>query len=174
MVQGARPSHWIMSEGWGVGRCVGGPLRASRYGETDFALEKLAKTWPGRGPGLDEARAAARAKSGGEWDSSAFAAQPLRRDLIPVRSHPAIARVQFIASGGGWRRRVGFEPTVEFPLHTLSKRAFDRSSISPFRINNLQSCLKGNIGDCDKSLQCARSLTGFSSIAASLPCSLRE
>jgi hypothetical protein len=43
----------------------------------------------------------------------------------------------------------------------------DRSSISPFRINNLQPCLKGNIGDCDKSSNVPRSLTDFSSMAAS-------
>ena len=53
--------------------------------------------------------------------------------------------------------------------NSLSKRALiDHSDISPFRINDLQSCLKGNIGDCDKSSNVPRSLTGFSSIAAPL------
>jgi hypothetical protein len=34
--------------------------------------------------------------------------------------------------------RVGFEPTVEFPLHTLSKRApsTTRTSLRVFGINN--------------------------------------
>ena len=44
--------------------------------------------------------------------------------------------------------------------------SFNHSDISPFRINNLQSCLKGNIGDCDKSSNVPRSLNGVSSIAA--------
>src|ERR1051325_3738745 len=37
--------------------------------------------------------------------------------------------------------RVGFEPTVEFPLHTLSKRApsTTRTSLRIFRINELRA-----------------------------------
>ena len=37
--------------------------------------------------------------------------------------------------------RVGFEPTVEFPLHTLSKRApsTTRTSLRVFRISSLQA-----------------------------------
>ena len=44
----------------------------------------------------------------------------------------------------------------------------DRSSISPFRINNLQSRTCRDQGDCDKSSNVPRSLTGFSSIAVPL------
>ena len=42
----------------------------------------------------------------------------------------------------------------------------DRSSISPFRINNLRTRNDQNFADCDKSSNVLRSLTGFSSIAA--------
>ncbi len=40
----------------------------------------------------------------------------------------------------GWRRE-GFEPSVEFPLHTLSKRApsTTRTSLRVFRISSLQA-----------------------------------
>jgi hypothetical protein len=41
------------------------------------------------------------------WDSSAFA---LRRDLIPVRSHLAIARVKPCEGEGGWRREWDSNP----------------------------------------------------------------
>ena len=37
-----------------------------------------------------------------EWDSSAFAASPLRRDLIVSESHPPESRARSDASGGGW------------------------------------------------------------------------
>jgi len=46
--------------------------------------------------------------------------------------------------------------------------SFNHSDISPFRINNLQHRLKDDCGDCDKSSNVPRSLTGFSSIAAPL------
>lgn len=41
----------------------------------------------------------------------------------------------------------------------------DRSSISPFRINNLPSLANYDHHDCDKSFNVRRSLTGASSIA---------
>jgi hypothetical protein len=41
----------------------------------------------------------------------------------------------------------------------------DRSSISPFRINNLQHRLKDDCADCDTSPNVPRSLTGSFSIA---------
>ena len=44
--------------------------------------------------------------------------------------------------------------------------AFNHSAISPFRINNLQSRSDHNRGDCDKSSNVPRSLTGFFSITA--------
>ena len=44
----------------------------------------------------------------------------------------------------------------------------DRSSISPFRINDLQHRVKDDCGDCDTSPNVPRSLTGFFSIAAPL------
>ena len=41
---------------------------------------------------------------------------------------------------GRMAERVGFEPTVEFPLHTLSKRAPSTTRTSlHFRINNLRA-----------------------------------
>ena len=58
--------------------------------------------------------------------------------------------------------------SMRLALFDFQACSIDHSDISPFRINNLQSCLKGNIGDCDKSSNVPRSLTGFSSIAASL------
>jgi hypothetical protein len=50
---------------------------------------------------------------------------------------------------------------------TLAEIAFqacsiDHSDISPFRIQNLQSGLSGDLRDCDKSSNVPRSLTGFS------------
>ena len=46
--------------------------------------------------------------------------------------------------------------------------SFNHSDISPFRINNLRSRIDRDHGDCDKSSNVPRSLTGFSSIAAPL------
>jgi hypothetical protein len=52
--------------------------------------------------------------------------------------------------------------------HAFQACLIDRSSISPFRINNLQIRLKDDCGDCDTSPNMPRSLTGFSSIAVPL------
>src|SRR5438128_8645774 len=62
--------------------------------------------------------------------------------------------------------RVGFEPTVGFPLHTLSKRApsTTRTSLRAFRIYHLRepgsrqntNCAR----NCAGTLKGARSLTG--------------
>ena len=56
--------------------------------------------------------------------------------------------------------------------HTIADRQsnfqaclIDRSSISPFRINDLRVFNVRDIADCDKSPNLPRSLTGFSSIA---------
>ena len=59
-------------------------------------------------------------------------------------------------------------------LLSLARFAFqagliDRSSISPFRINNLQHWPNDDRGDCDTSSDLARSLTVVSSIGASTP-----
>jgi hypothetical protein len=65
---------------------------------------------------------------------SAFAALPLRRDIAPK-----------LASKPGERRRMaereGFEPSVRFPVHTLSKRApsTTRTSLRICRINSLRA-----------------------------------
>ena len=62
---------------------------------------------------------------------------------------------------------MGFEPTVEFPLHTLSKRAPSTARTSlRFRINDLRTRNDQAFADCEKSSNVPRSLTGFSSIAA--------
>ena len=42
----------------------------------------------------------------------------------------------------------------------------DRSSISPFRINNLRTVSNSDIGDCDRSSNVPRSLTRITNIAA--------
>jgi hypothetical protein len=57
--------------------------------------------------------------------------------------------------------REGFEPSVGFPLHTLSKRApsASRSSLR-FRINDLQAVLGARTPNCDRPLNPSRSLTG--------------
>ena len=62
-----------------------------------------------------------------------------------------------------------------FQYHSVSVAQFafqacliDRSSISPFRINDLQSRTCRDPGDCDKSSNVPRSLTGFSSVAVPL------
>jgi len=62
----------------------------------------------------------------------------LRGDLSSLACHPKLAH------DSGERRvaeRVGFEPTVEFPLHTLSKRApsTTRTSLRLFRIRGLRA-----------------------------------
>src|SRR5438552_15966371 len=46
-----------------------------------------------------------------------------RRDLIVSATHLAVARGDVLRERRRMAERVGFEPTVEFPLHTLSKRA---------------------------------------------------
>src|SRR4030095_14613983 len=66
----------------------------------------------------------------------------------------------FLASERRLAERVGFEPTVEFPLHTLSKRAPSTTRPSlRFRINNSWSRLKRNTANCVRPHMVARSLT---------------
>src|SRR6266849_2413877 len=66
--------------------------------------------------------------------------------------------------------RVGFEPTVEFPLHTLSKRApsTTRTSLRVCRINRLRasgSARKLNCDrNCDTPSNLLRSLTGVRAV----------
>ena len=56
------------------------------------------------------------------------------------RRHPAVARAEFTRERRRMAERVGFEPTVEFPLHTLSKRAPSTTRTSlRFRINDLRA-----------------------------------
>jgi hypothetical protein len=64
-------------------------------------------------------------------------ANPFGPKVLPVRSPHASGMDQ-----QGLAERVGFEPTVEFPLHTLSKRApsTTRTSLRIFRISSLQAC----------------------------------
>ena len=78
------------------------------------------------------------------------------------------------SEASAWRRlaeRVGFEPTVEFPLHTLSKRApsTTRPSLRLFTIKHLRAvepaALENSDGNCDTSSNLRRSLTGLSSSA---------
>ena len=45
--------------------------------------------------------------------------------------------------------------------HAFQACSIDHSDISPFKINNLQSCLKGNISDCDKSSNVPDHLRAF-------------
>src|SRR5260370_11310541 len=62
--------------------------------------------------------------------------------------------------------RVGFEPTVEFPLHTLSKRApsTTRTSLRIFRISGLRASGSTQNPNCDRNCDTPsnllRSLTG--------------
>ena len=62
-----------------------------------------------------------------------------RRALLPVRSLSRF--INYWKSGQNLAERVGFEPTVEFLLHTLSKRApsTTRTSLRIFRISSLQA-----------------------------------
>ena len=65
--------------------------------------------------------------------------------------------------------RVGFEPTVEFPLHTLSKRApsTTRTSLRVFRISGLRASGPAQKPDCDRN--CDTSLTVSDHLRARRP-----
>ena len=69
----------------------------------------------------------------------------------------------------GMAERVGFEPTVEFPLHTLSKRApsTTRPSLRVLRISGLRASGSAQNPNCDRNCDTPpkglRSLTGTSS-----------
>ena len=78
---------------------------------------------------------------GGESGIRPPSRSALRRDLILSASHPAVARADVRRERRRMAERVGFEPTVEFPLHTLSKRApsTTRTSLRIFRISSLQA-----------------------------------
>ena len=62
--------------------------------------------------------------------------------------------------------RVGFEPTVEFPLHTLSKRApsTTRTSLRIFRINGLRAVDRHYRRNCVRPPNVRRSLMRFFSV----------
>jgi hypothetical protein len=72
-----------------------------------------------------------------------------------------------LPKGAEMAERVGFEPTVEFPLHTLSKRApsTTRTSLRVFRISSLRLVAEpANPNcdtDCDRPPNVPRSLTGI-------------
>ena len=53
-----------------------------------------------------------------------------------------------------------------FERYAFQACAFNHSAISPFIINDLQSCLDRGHGNCDKSSNVRQSLTGFLSIVA--------
>ena len=74
--------------------------------------------------------------------------------------------------------RVGFEPTVEFPLHTLSKRApsTTRTSLRICRINGLRASGSAQNPNCDRNCDTPptglRSLRGTPSDAPANPTSI--
>ena len=81
--------------------------------------------------------------------------------------------------------RVGFEPTVEFPLHTLSKRApsTTRTSLRLSGINSLQAVAPLRPANCDQTVtkpqpptltELAPNHSGGSGAAASPPAILRR
>ena len=78
----------------------------------------------------------------------------------------AVSRRQ--SSGARLAEREGFEPSVEFPLHTLSKRApsTTRPSLQMFRINSLRRVwwpeTANCVANCVRPLNVPRSLTGIS------------
>jgi hypothetical protein len=65
----------------------------------------------------------------------------------------------------GLRQEVFRYHSVQLAEFVFQACLIDRSSISPFRINNLRSPDDQHSGNCDKSSNVPRSLTGFSSIA---------
>jgi hypothetical protein len=75
--------------------------------------------------------------------------------------------------------RVGFEPTVEFPLHTLSKRAPStaRPSLRIFRISGLRASGSAQNPNCDRNCDTPpkglRSLTGTPRLRALLVAAAR-
>jgi Recombinase len=102
----------------------------------------------------------------------------------PVSSWPA-ATVSHASALARRARAATTSPSDETKLErgssSLSSGSYafqacliDRSSISPFRMNDLRSPQMADSADCDKSSNVPRSLTGFSSIAAPSKCSLRE
>src|SRR5688572_5791390 len=100
---------------------------------------------------------------------------PKRKEGGRCRSrHPNECRAQLeVHSNRATRERseVGGEIGIRThgrvsPTHAFQACLIDRSSISPFRVNNLRSPDDQHSGNCDKSSNVPRSLTGFSSIAA--------
>src|SRR5437870_13856272 len=63
--------------------------------------------------------------------------------LVVSVSHLAVARAEILHERRRMAEREGFEPSVEFPLHTLSKRApsTTRTSLRSSGINSLQRLL---------------------------------
>src|SRR5437867_2477932 len=88
---------------------------------------------------------------------------------LHVRPRKSQAYIHFSVRPAGesdrnWKlaEREGFEPSVEFPLHTLSKRA--RSTTPPslrFRINGLRAAKVDYLRDCDTCPNVSRSLTAI-------------
>ena len=121
------------------------------------------------GPRLAGSRSAGSAtKSGGEWDSSAFALRASARshrvsDPPRRRSRRRVTRAEADGGESGIRTHGRVSPT-----HAFQACSFNHSDISPCRINNLRPRLDQDYGDCDKSSNVPRSLMGFSSIAAPL------
>jgi hypothetical protein len=74
-----------------------------------------------------------------------------------------------VSGGRRLAERVGFEPTVEFPLHTLSKRARSTTPTSlRFRINGLRAVETNYRRNCVRPPNVPRSLVAFSSVAANV------
>ena len=119
-------------------RCRGGPtssltrLRRDRLRVLVARFRARPEAWPGR----------SSPKASEVWrrvDSSAFALR------ASARSHPCAEPSRrssraILRERRRMAERVGFEPTVEFPLHTLSKRAPSTTRTSLlFRINHLRA-----------------------------------
>jgi hypothetical protein len=133
------------------------PLRG--YGETAFAWSGARLTWPGQRPGLAEARGRFEAREDVrlrmEWSSLDVARPKPGLDEARAKRERSLAE------------RVGFEPTVEFPLHTLSKRAPSTTRTSlHFKINELRAAERNY-----RTRRCFRStlsmLFSFSGLGAS-------
>jgi hypothetical protein len=79
-----------------------------------------------------------------------------------VRQHARSEPISKRAPSSASARACSPRATARCPAEAaLPRRRDNHSDISPFKINNLQSWLKGNIGDCDKSSNVRDHLRAF-------------
>src|SRR6266542_1765118 len=80
--------------------------------------------------------------------------------VLPARSCRDLLELRHLLRGVGGERGIRTLGRVS-PTHAFQACSIDHSDISPFRINDLRSCVDQDSADCDKSSNAPEHLQAF-------------